>query len=97
MAIDNLAVFGDSELIINQVKNIHQAKKPRLKQYKTEVWDLVENFFLEFNISFIPREANQKEYSLALASSTFIPPIDPNIKYQVEVILRKIITYNIKH
>jgi hypothetical protein len=27
MAIDCLAVFGDSELIINQVKNIYQAKQ----------------------------------------------------------------------
>jgi ribonuclease HI len=84
MVIDSLEVFGDSELIINQVKNIYQAKKKRLKQYRNQVSDLVDNFFLEFNISFIPREGSQKEYSLALASSTFIPPIGTNIKYQVE-------------
>jgi ribonuclease HI len=85
MAIDSLAVFGDSELIINQVKNIYQDKQQRLKQYQNEVWDLVDNFFLAFNISFIPREANQKADSLALSVSTFRPPIGPNIKYQVEV------------
>jgi ribonuclease HI len=85
MAIDSLAVFGDFELIINQVKNIYQAKQQRLKQYKNEVWDLVDNFFLEFNISFIPREENQKAYSLALVDGTFKPPIGPNLKYQVEV------------
>jgi ribonuclease HI len=85
MAIGCLAVFGDSELIINQVKNIYQAKQQRLKQYKNEVWDLIDNFFLAFNISFIPREENQKEYSLALAANTFRPPIGPNIKYQVEI------------
>jgi ribonuclease HI len=34
MAIDCLAIFGDSELVINQVRNIYQAKKLRLKQYK---------------------------------------------------------------
>jgi ribonuclease HI len=61
MAIDSLVVFGDSELIINQVKNIYQAKKQRLKQYRNEVWDLVDNFFLAFNISFIPREENQRK------------------------------------
>jgi ribonuclease HI len=35
MAIESLEVFGDSELIINQVKNIYQAKQQRLKQYRT--------------------------------------------------------------
>jgi ribonuclease HI len=44
MAIDCLAVFGDSELIINQVKNIYQDKQQRLKQYRNEVWDLIDNF-----------------------------------------------------
>jgi ribonuclease HI len=97
MVIESLAVFGDSELIINQVKNIYQAKKQRLKQYRNEVWDLVDNFFLAFNISFIPREENQKEDSLALVVSTFRPPIGPNIKYQVEVRHRTTIPDNIKH
>jgi ribonuclease HI len=97
MAIGNLKFLGDSELIINQVKKIYQAKKQRLTQYMNEVWDLVENFFLAFNISFIPREENQKVDSLALATSTFIPPIGLNIKYQVEFRHRKTIPDNIKH
>jgi ribonuclease HI len=97
MAIDCVAVFGDSELIINQVRNIYQDKQQRLKQYRNEVWDLIDNFFLAFNISFIPREQNQKEDSLALASSTFRPPIGPNIKYQVEIRHRTTIPDNIKH
>jgi ribonuclease HI len=42
-AIDFLAVFGDSELVINQVRNIHKDKKQRIKQYKNEVWDLIDN------------------------------------------------------
>ena len=65
MAIDCLAVFGDSELVINQVRNIYQAKQQRLKQYMNEVWDLIDNFFLAFNLSFIPREHNQKADSMA--------------------------------
>jgi ribonuclease HI len=56
MVIDCLAFFGDSELVINQVRNIYQDKKQRLKQYMNEVCDLIDNFFLEFNLSFIPRE-----------------------------------------
>jgi ribonuclease HI len=97
MAIDNLPVFCDSELIINQVKNIYLTKQQRLKQYRNEVWDLVDNLFLAFNISFIPREANHKADSLALDASTFRPPIGPNIKYQVEVRYRTAILDNIKH
>ena len=85
MAIDCVVVFVDSELIINQVKNIYKDKQHRLKKYRNEVWDLIDNFFLAFNISFIPREENQKEYSLTLAANTFRPPIGPNIKYQVEI------------
>jgi ribonuclease HI len=97
MAIDRLTVFGDSELIVNQVKDIYQAKQQRLKQYKNEVWDLVDNFFLAFNISFVPREANQREDSLALAANTFKPPIGPNVKYEVEVRHRTTIPDNVKH
>jgi ribonuclease HI len=55
MAIDYLAVFGDFELVINQVRNIYQNKQHRLKQYRNDVWDLINKFFLAFNLSFIPR------------------------------------------
>jgi ribonuclease HI len=32
MAIDKLKVFGDSKLVINQVKEIYQEKQQRMKQ-----------------------------------------------------------------
>jgi ribonuclease HI len=64
--IDILEVFSDYEIIVNQVKDIYQAKRKRIKKYRNEVWDLVDNCFLAFNISFVPREANQREDSLAL-------------------------------
>ena len=34
MGIDKISVFGDSELIIHQIKNIYQTKQQRLKHYK---------------------------------------------------------------
>jgi hypothetical protein len=58
---------------------------------------LIDNFFIEFNISFIHREQNHKEYSLALATNTFRLPIGPNIKYQVEIKHRTTIPDNVKH
>jgi ribonuclease HI len=56
MGIEEISVFGDVELIFQQIKDIYQAKHPRLKSYKNEVWDLIDIFFSAFNISFIPRE-----------------------------------------
>ena len=54
MGIEELSVFGDTQLIVHQTISIYQAKNPRLGAYKNEVWDLVDSFFLAFNISFIP-------------------------------------------
>lgn len=50
MGVQSIFVFVDSELIINQVKNHCQTKHPRLRAYRNEVWDLVENFIEAFNI-----------------------------------------------
>jgi ribonuclease HI len=49
-----IAVHGDSELIINQVKGIYQSKHPRLRAYRNLVLDLLEEFS-EYNLSVIPR------------------------------------------
>ena len=54
MNIQNLKVLGDSELVVRQVRNQCQTKHPRLRAYRNEVWDMVENFFLAFNIQFMP-------------------------------------------
>jgi hypothetical protein len=37
-------IYGDSELIINQVKGSYQSKHPRLRSYRSSVLDLLENF-----------------------------------------------------
>jgi ribonuclease HI len=58
MGIKEISVFGDAELVVKQVRNLYQAKHPRLRSYRNEVWDLIDSFFLAFNISFIPREEN---------------------------------------
>jgi ribonuclease HI len=54
MKIEGLTVFGDAKLIVHQVRNIYQTKHPRLKAYRNEVWDLIDNFFSTFNIYFFP-------------------------------------------
>ena len=62
-----------------------------------EVWDMVENFFLEFNIQFMPREQNRMADSLVVAASTFRPPQSPLLRYEIEVRYRPSIPDNIKH
>ena len=71
MNIKHLEVFGDSELVVSQVKDKYKVKQIRLKQYKNEVCELIERYFLAFNLSFVPRAENQLADSLALATSGF--------------------------
>jgi ribonuclease HI len=97
MGIEEVAVFGDAELIIQQVRNAYRAKHPRLRGYRNEVWDLIDNFFSAFNISFIPREENTLADSLAVSASLFRIPLPPKIKYGVEIRYRPSIPDNIKH
>jgi ribonuclease HI len=67
MKIEELAVFGDAELVFHQVINRYQAKHPRLRAYRNEVWDLFDSFFMYFNISFVPRKENIVAYTLVVS------------------------------
>ena len=97
MGIREMAVFRDAELIVQQVKNVYQAKNPRLKNYRNEVWDLVDNFFLAFNISFIPREENDSADFLAITASFLEVPTLPTVISVVEIKYRPSIPDNVKY
>jgi len=95
--IEKLVVSGNSELIIHQIRNVYRTKQPKLKQYRNEVWDLMENLFLAFNITFIQRSINQQEDSLALEASSVRTPLHPKIRYEIELRHRTSIPDNFKH
>jgi ribonuclease HI len=97
MGIQEVAVFGDSELIVQQIRNAYQAKHPRLRSYRNEVWDLIDSLFSAFNISFIPREKNTVADSLATSASNFKVPLPPEFRYDVDVKYRPSIPNNVKH
>jgi ribonuclease HI len=97
MGIMEVEVFRDVELIVQQVKNAYRAKHPWLRSYKNEVWDLIDNFFSAFNISFVPREENTLVDSQVVSSSLFRIPLPPNIKYDVEISYMPSVPDNIKH
>jgi hypothetical protein len=53
-------------------------------------------FFLAFNISFIPREKNSMDDSLAVSTSNFRVPLPPKLRYDVGVKFRPSIPNNVK-
>jgi ribonuclease HI len=97
MGIEEITVFGYAEVIIQQVRNAYRAKHPWLRSYRNEVWDLIENFFSAFNISFIPREKNALVDSLTVSMSLFRIPLSPKRKYDVEIKYRPAILDNVRH
>jgi hypothetical protein len=95
--IEEISVFGDANLIFHQVINLYQDKNPRLRSYRNEAWDLIDNFFLPFNISFIPREESIMANSVVVSASNFRVPLPPKLKYDVEVNYKPYIPDNVKH
>jgi hypothetical protein len=63
----------------------------------TKSWDLIDNFFSAFNISFIPREENTMADSLAISMRQFKIPLPPKLRYDIEVKYRPSIPDNVKH
>ena len=97
MGIQEVAVFSDAKLVVQQIRNAYQAKHPRLRSYRNEVWDLIDSSFSTFNISFGPREKNTVADSLATSTSNFKVPLPPKFRYDVEVKYRPSIPDNVKH
>lgn len=97
MNISEIFVFGDAKLIIQQTRNVYQTKHPRLRDYRNAVWDIVEDSFLAFNISFVPREGNILVDSLSISTSAFQILMPVKLKYEVEVRFRPSIPDNVKH
>jgi hypothetical protein len=52
-----IAVHGEFEMVINQVKGIYESKHPRLRVYRNLVLDLLEEFS-EYDLLAIPRGKN---------------------------------------
>jgi len=96
MGIKGLKVLGHANLIIQQVNKTFQAKHPRLKAYKDEVWKLKVSFNI-FSISYISRMKNQLVDSLAMSASMFIPPLPPKLTYEVQVKYRPSFPENVKY
>ena len=51
---NNIAFYGDSELVIKKVKGEFQAKHPRMRAYRNAVLDILK-FFSDYTLTCVPR------------------------------------------
>lgn len=72
-----MQAYGDSELVINQVRGLYTTKNDLLKSYKHRVWDLIE-YFQAFNLLSIPRNLNKHVDRLATIGAQCNIPSDSN-------------------
>jgi ribonuclease HI len=95
MNIQNLTVFGDSEIVVRQVRDSIHCLSPHLKSYQSEVWNLM-NKFSAFNINSIPRLNNSEADLLANVASKLLPAegLSPDA-FSVELLFQPSILDNI--
>jgi ribonuclease HI len=93
--IRKLQVFGDADLIIQQVNKSFQAKHVRLKAYRDEVLEVIKSF-ADFKITFVPRAMNEVADSLAVSACAFIPPLPHKLSYEIQVRHRPSLPDNVK-
>ena len=68
-----LNIKGDSDLVIQQLKNKFACNLKRLKGYRNAILDSLNDLYA-FNLIAIPREQNAKADELAVAPSTLQLP-----------------------
>ena len=87
--------YGDSEIIVKQVRNSIHCISEHLHNYQREVWNLMSHFDA-FNIMSVPRFQNQETDLLANVASKLIPSENfTSDFFSVELIFRPSIPDNI--
>ena len=75
LRIKFLSVYGDSALVVSQIKGEWDMKHPNLIPYREHVLTLIP-YFEEVTFEHIPREENQLAEALATMSSMFKVRLD---------------------
>ena len=84
--VDQLDVYGDSQLIINQVNDIYQTKDEKLLPYKRMVDDL-KKYFAHITFQQVPRANNKVADVMAtLASLLQMPENDLRHEFLVDML-----------
>jgi len=79
-----ISMYGDSELVIKQVKGEYQAKHPRMWAYCNAVLDILK-VFSDYTITCVPRAQNIIADSLATATSNLKIPMNSNNKFEIHM------------
>ena len=84
-----LSVYGDSKLIIYQVRNQKVTKNGLLKSYIHRVWDFLEGFNA-FNTQRILRKENKHDDTLVVVGASYDIPknIEAKKKQKTKVVVR---------
>ena len=72
LGVESVLIQGDSQLIINQVNGMYEAKESQMKKYLNKVRQLVKKF-KEANFVQLLREENMEANALVKATSTREP------------------------
>ena len=91
LKVKNMKVYGDSEIVINQIRNKSHWISLHLKAYQNEVWELLTNFDA-FNIFSIPRVKNVAANLLATLAARLVPT---NNRCSIELLFKPSISNNI--
>lgn len=64
IGFDEVSIYGDSEVIVNQVTGAYSVDAPHLKEHRITVLELLEQFD-DWSITAVPREVNRRADALA--------------------------------
>ena len=73
MDVRNILVYGDSQLIVHQVNNIYEVRKPELVPYHTAAQILMKKFE-HIQLLHVPRSKNASADALAKLAAALVLP-----------------------
>lgn len=91
-----ISVYGDSKLVIKQVKGQYQAKHPQMRAYRNAVLDIF-RLFPYYTLTCVPCVQNVIADSLATTTSNLKILMNSNNKFEIHVKHRPTIPDNKKY
>lgn len=92
----SISIYGDSELVIRQVRGEYQAKHPRMEAYRNAVLDIL-NLFSKYTLTCVPRIQNSIVDALAKVASSLKISMNSNNKFEIHVKHHPTIPDNQRH
>lgn len=89
-------VYGDSELVIEQVKGEYQAKHLQMRAYKNVLLDVL-RMFPEYTLTTVPQTQNIIVDSLATTTSNLKIPMNSSNKFEIHVKNQPVVPYNLRY